>query len=87
MSTNATPRRRKAAEPQERKSVKVSCAIDVGTHARLCAAAALRGVTITALIEDAIKESLRGIVVFDRLAKGDDGDPTEEVSAVKPSPV
>lgn len=69
MSANGTTRRRKTAEPQERRSVKVSCGIDVATHARLCAAAALRGVTITALIEDAIKESLKGIVVIDRRSK------------------
>ncbi len=69
----ATPtKKRKSAESQKGRTVKVSCGIDVPTHARLCAAAALRGVTITTLISDAITESLRGVVAFDGRGKSTD---------------
>jgi hypothetical protein len=72
----ATPtKKRRIAESQASRTVKVSTSVDVATHARLCAAAALRGVTITTLIGDAIAESLKGIVAFDK--RGKLGDPTD----------
>ena len=86
----AMARRRKTEDTQEGRSVKVSCSLDVATHARLCAAASLRGVSISTYIEDAVKEALKGIVVIDR-RKGDnqpEANPSmEQVSAVKASPV
>jgi predicted HicB family RNase H-like nuclease len=65
----ASTRKRKSAESQKGRTVKVSCEIDVPTHARLCAAAALRGVTITTLIGDAIAVALKGVVAFDQRGK------------------
>jgi hypothetical protein len=63
--------------------VKASVSLDVVTHARLCAAAALRGCSNSTFIEDAITEALRGIVVVDRRGKPADSidPPTKEVSA------
>lgn len=72
----STPtRKRKSADSQAGKTVKVGTSVDVATHARLCAAAALRGVTITTLIGDAIAESLKGIVAFDK--RGKPAEPTD----------
>jgi hypothetical protein len=68
----APTKKRRVAESQKGRTVKVSCGIDVPTHARLCAAAALRGVTITTLIADAIAESLKGVVAFDGRGKAAD---------------
>lgn len=66
----STPtKKRRTADSQAGKLVKVGTSVDVATHARLCAAAALRGVTITTLIGDAITESLKGIVAFDKRGK------------------
>lgn len=82
----ATTKRRKPAESQESRTVKVSSSIDVATHAKLCAAAALRGVTITTLIADAITESLKGIIAFDKNDKrGKLTDPIEQPDQTDPS--
>jgi hypothetical protein len=82
----APAKKRRIAESQTSRTVKVSSSIDVATHAKLCAAAALRGVTITTLIADAIAESLKGVVAFDKRGKLTEADDptapsTEEVSA------
>lgn len=82
----AVTKQRRRADSQEGRTVKVSSSIDVATHAKLCAAAALRGVTITTLIADAIAESLKGVVAFDKRGKhaepADQPDPsTMNVSA------
>jgi hypothetical protein len=65
----APAKQRRRAESQKGRTVRVSCEIDVPTHARLCAAAALRGVTITTLIGDAIAVALKGVVAFDQRGK------------------
>jgi hypothetical protein len=81
MSMAAPTKKRRVAESHESRTVKVSTSVDVATHARLCAAAALRGVTITTLIGDAIAESLKGIVAFDKRGKHaepDDATPPTE---------
>lgn len=43
--------------------------LDVATHARVSAAAALAGLSKTTWMERAIAEALQGIVVFDRRAE------------------
>lgn len=48
------------------KTVKVSAALGVELHARLSAAASLRGTTRNAILVEALTESLKGIVAFDR---------------------
>jgi len=71
-------KRRGPASPAARKFVMASVKLDVATHARVAAAAALAGIDRSAWIAKAINEGLTGIVVFDRRApKGsgaDDGD-------------
>ncbi len=64
--TSPAPRKRKPAIPQGRQSVKASILVDVETHARWAAAAALRGMDRNAFAVEALKEALRGIVVVDR---------------------
>jgi hypothetical protein len=57
--------------------------LDVNTHARLAAAAALRGMDRSAFAAEAIRTALVGYVVIDRRSKPADGDDPsgEEVSA------
>ena len=50
------------------KPVKVSAILGVELHAKLSAAAALRGTTKNAILVAALTESLKGIVAFDRAA-------------------
>jgi hypothetical protein len=48
-----------------------SVRLDVATHARVAAAAALAGMDKSAWMSRAIQDALSGIVVFDRRAKAD----------------
>lgn len=61
-----TPHSRKPADQQASRTVKASVVLDVGTNARLAAAAALEGIDKSTYMARVITESLRGIVVFDR---------------------
>ena len=72
-------RRRGAAAPAVRKFVMASVKLDVATHARVAAAAALAGLDKSAWMSRAITEALAGIVVFDRRAQkgGGEVDPAE----------
>lgn len=72
-------RKRGSATPAARKHVMASVRLDVATHARVAAAAALAGLDKSAWMSRAITEALSGIVVFDRRAPkgGDHGDPGE----------
>lgn len=65
------PRKRTSAGPQARTSVKASLLVDVETHARWSAAAALRGMDRNAFAVEALKEALRGIIVVDRRKSSD----------------
>jgi hypothetical protein len=60
------PRRRGSADPPASKTVKATVCLDVGTHARVSAAAALAGLDKSAWMNRAITEALKGIVVIDR---------------------
>lgn len=73
-----TPRRRGPAGPPARQSVSASVRLDVATHARVAAAAALAGVDRSAWINEAIKGALTGIVVFDRRKAEGRVDPSGE---------
>lgn len=72
------PRRRGSAAPSARKFVSASVRLDVATHARVAAAAALAGVDRSAWINEAITLHLQGIVVFDRRKSADAVDPSSE---------
>ncbi len=61
---------RKVAPPA-RPPVKTSVPLDVRTHAKLCAAAALRGVDRSTLAAGFIRDGLRDVVVMDSRRKSD----------------
>lgn len=67
-----TPRRRKIADPSTTKFVKATVLLRVEVHARLAAAAALRGVDRSTYAAECIENGLKGIVVIDRRRKPDD---------------
>ena len=73
-----TPHRRKPADSQASRTVKASVVLDVGTNARLSAAAALEGIDKSAFIARCLTEALKGIVVFDRRKSADGADPSSE---------
>jgi hypothetical protein len=57
--------------------VKTSVPLDVGTHAKLCAAAALRGVDRSALAAEFVREGLRGVMVIDKKKSADHPDESD----------
>lgn len=59
-------RRRNAADSQPIRSVKCTVVIDVDTHAKLAALAALRGCDRSTIAADAIRAAVASVVVFDR---------------------
>jgi hypothetical protein len=72
-----TKRRHGAAAP-ESKTVRTSVSFDVALHARLCAAASLRGCSISAYIESVVADSLKGLVIIDRRSKPPESNGTAE---------
>jgi hypothetical protein len=73
-----TPHSRKPAGQQAGRTVKASVSLDVGTHAKLSAAAALEGVDKSTFMSRCITEALKGIVVFDRRKSADGAGPAVE---------
>lgn len=75
--------RGESAPAQKKTHVSASVRLDVATHARVAAAAALEGIDKSTYMARAIKASLKGIVVVNRQAKsGDKADSScEEGSA------
>lgn len=65
--TVAKPTRRSAAQ-QSQRTTKTSVLLDVEVHAKLAALAALRGVPMTTIMADAIRDAVSSMVVFDRSA-------------------
>ena len=59
------PTRRPAAN-QAQRTVKTSVLLDVETHVKLAALAAMRGVPMTTIMADAIAGVVSSMVVFDR---------------------
>lgn len=59
---------RRSASPQTLRTVKTSVQLDVATHAKLAALAALRGVPMTTIMSEAIADAVSSMVVFDRKA-------------------
>lgn len=73
------PRQRKAAAPPARKLIKATIVVDVETHARWAAAAALQSMDRSAFAVAALKESLKGVVVFVREKSADEGNLSTKV--------
>jgi hypothetical protein len=64
--------------------VKATIILDVGTHAKLAAAAALRGCDRSTYAAELIAHGLRGMIVFDKRARdsGEVVSASEEESAL-----
>lgn len=78
-----SPRRRKSAAAQMSRPVKTSVPLDVGTHAKLAAMAALRGMPAGALAAEFIRDGVRSIIVIDKARKANhEGsvDPDAEIN-------
>jgi hypothetical protein len=71
--------RRGTAVPTSRKSVSASVRLDLITHARVAAAAALAGMDRGTWINEAIQRHLKGIVVFDKLKTHESGESADRV--------
>lgn len=73
---------RRPAVPQVQRTVKTSVQLDVATHAKLAALAALRGVPMTTIMAEAIADAVSTMVVFDRAKTADRADsPTQGTSS------
>jgi hypothetical protein len=59
-------RRRAAVRPSPNAIVRTSVPLDVETHAKLCATAALQQRDRSAVAAEFITEALRGLVIFDK---------------------
>lgn len=69
------PKRRKTADQPPQKYVKATISVDVATHARWAAAAALRGMDRNAFAVAALHEALRGLHIIDRSKSSGHDDP------------
>ena len=71
---------RKNAATEVRKTVKTTVLLDVETHQKLAAKAALLGCDRSTVAAEAIRAAVASVVVFDRAARrADRVDPTHEV--------
>jgi hypothetical protein len=75
---------RKRATAPDHDRVRTSLSLARPIHSRLCALASIRGCSINALIEEAVEQAVRGIVVMDRRKSADSGVPS---AGVKDRPV
>lgn len=75
------PRRRKPAVAPQSRSVKCSVPLRVEVHAKLAAAAALRGMPAGALAAEFIEGQLRYMVIVDRRKSPADADPDSGVES------
>lgn len=71
-----SPRRRKSAHPSTDRIVKCTVLLRVETHARLAAAAALRGCDRSAFAAECIEAGLKGVIVIDKRKPADHVDPS-----------
>ena len=81
-------RGRGSAAPKAPKSVMASVRLDVATHARVSAAAALAGMDKSAWMARAITDALKGVVVIDRRKSGEipDGAKSSDLAIGGDSP-
>jgi hypothetical protein len=82
MAQDRTPRRTPNL-PAARPPIRLSVPVDVPTHAKLCALAALRGVDRSELAAGFIVAGLRHVVITER---GDAGREGEEAPSVPMMP-
>lgn len=62
----ATAKRARSADAQKPDRVKISVSLDVPTHVKLHAKAAMQQCSITTFVEELIKRDVRSMVVMDR---------------------
>lgn len=69
-----SPRRRKHAASSAARTVKCTVLLRVETHARLAAAAALRGCDRSTFAAECIETGLKGVIVIDKRKPADHAD-------------
>lgn len=62
----ATAKRARSADAQKLDRVKISVSLDVPTHVKLHAKAAMQQCSITTFVEELIKQSVKSMVIMDR---------------------
>ena len=62
----ATAKRARSADAQKSDRVRVSVSLDVPTHVKLHAKAAMQQCSITTFVEELIKDAVRSMVIMDR---------------------
>ena len=83
----ATAKRARSASAQESERVKISVSLDVRTHVKLHAKAAMSRCSITTFVEEIIKDAVRSMVIMDRSGPKPASPPagaeppTQEISA------
>lgn len=73
---------RRPAPAPNLDTVKVSVPLDVETHAKLAAYAALRRVPMSSVIASAVRDVVGSMVVFDRSVKATRADSPTSVSSI-----
>lgn len=76
----ATAKRARSASAQDSDRVKISVSLDVPTHVKLHAKAAMSRCSITTFVEEIIKREVKSMVVMDRTGV----KPSEPPAAVEP---
>lgn len=75
----APAKRARSASTPNADRVKISVSLDVPTHVKLHAKAAMSRCSITTYVEELIKRDVRGMVVMDRSAAKPTDPPAEVV--------
>lgn len=74
-----SPRKRRSPSTQAPRSVRTSVPLDVSTHVKLSALAAMRGMPAGALAAEFVREGVRSIVVIDKRRSADPVDSDSQV--------
>jgi hypothetical protein len=78
------PRRRKSAVTQAERTVKATVVVDVDTHVRWAAAAAMANMDRSAWAAAVIRDALRGVVVMDRRKTSDRSEGKDRLTVESP---
>lgn len=73
----ATAKRARSASAQDSERVKISVSLDVPTHVKLHAKAAMSRCSITTFVEEIIKDAVRSMVIMDRSGQKPVSPPAE----------
>ena len=76
----ATAKRARSASAQDGDRVKISVSLDVPTHVKLHAKAAMRQCSITTFVEELIKDAVKSLVIMDRAGS----KPAEPTATTEP---